>query len=109
LEKTKNARSLHMKTRMLMHDLRALIAWHRANLSLPAFDDVIRSITVPCLIYAGDQSGEYSKALRSAQEIPGAVFVGIPNGGHLEGGTWIDLLKSHILKVTGALRSGVAG
>lgn len=36
---------------------------------------------------------------RAAQEIRGAALVGIPNGGHLEGGTWIELLWPHIRRI----------
>jgi pimeloyl-ACP methyl ester carboxylesterase len=92
-----------LKAGMLRHDLRSLVAWHRFNLELVGFgfDEIITTIPVPCLIYAGDQSREYSLAQRTSQEIPKAAFVSIPGGGHLEGGTWIELLKLHILKHLG--------
>lgn len=90
--------SPRMRTGLLKHDLRALIAWHQAVPDFPAFDDILGSISVPCLLYAGENTGEYSGARRAAQEIPGAAFVGIPNGGHLEGGTWIEILRPHILQ-----------
>ena len=89
-----------LKAGMLRHDLRALIAWHRFNLEMIGygFDEIVATIPVPCLIYAGDQAGEYPLAQKSAQEIPGAIFVTLPGGGHLEGGKWIELLKPHVLK-----------
>lgn len=92
-----------LKAAMLLFDTRALIAWHRMTYELlgEGFDEIPASISAPCLLYAGEKSYEYSDAQRAAQEIPGASFVGIPGGGHLEGGDWINLLKPHILRVTG--------
>jgi pimeloyl-ACP methyl ester carboxylesterase len=84
----------------LKHDLQALVAWHRSVIEgVPAYDDILSTIAVPCLIYAGENTGEYADAARAAQEIPGAVFVGISNGEHLEGGTWIDILWPHISRI----------
>jgi pimeloyl-ACP methyl ester carboxylesterase len=92
--------SPRMKSAMLKHDLRALSAWHQACANgSPACDDVPGLISVPCLIYSGENTGEYAEARRAAQETRGAVFVGIPNGGHLEGGTWIDILRPHIVRL----------
>ena len=89
--------SPRMKTGMLKHDTRALVAWNRSNAQgVPAYDDILDSISVPCLIYAGENTDEHADAARAAQEIPGALFVSIPNGEHLEGGTWIDILRPHI-------------
>ena len=93
--------SARMKAGMLKHDTRALIAWHRAvrDMAGLSFEDVLDTISVPCLLYAGEDAEEYTLAQKAAQEIPGASFVGIPRGGHLEGGTWIDILWPHIGRI----------
>ncbi len=91
--------SPQMHAEMMRHDPQALIAWHHAGEKKPNFWEVLPMITVPCLLYAGEESGEYAKAEMTAKQIPGAVFVGIPGGGHLEGGTWIDILKEYVLKL----------
>lgn len=90
--------SPRMRAGMLKHDMRALVAWNRAAVQgvMAGYDDILGSISVPCLIYAGENTDEYADAARAAQEIPGALFVGIPNGEHLEGGTWIDILQPYI-------------
>lgn len=90
--------SPRMHARLLTHDTRALIAWLRGTARWPSLYDVLGAIAVPCLLYAGENSGEYAEACETAQAIPNAAFVGIPNGGHLEGGTWIDILRPHILQ-----------
>lgn len=92
--------SPRMRASMLMHDLQALIAWLKESANWPFFDEIVSAISVPCLIYAGEKSSEYAQAQRAAQEISGATFLGIPNGGHLEGGTWINVLRPKIYQVT---------
>jgi pimeloyl-ACP methyl ester carboxylesterase len=91
--------SPRLRAKMSLHDIQALIAWHKLNEFLN-IEEVFGAISVPCLFYAGENSGEFVNAQRTAQNIRGAAFVTIPGGGHLEGGTWIKLLKPHILKVT---------
>jgi pimeloyl-ACP methyl ester carboxylesterase len=88
--------SARMRMRLLTHDTRALIAWNRGSGGWEHFDDVIRGISIPCTLYAGEKSGEFTGAQRAAREIPGATFVVIPGGEHLEGGTWISILKPYI-------------
>lgn len=91
--------SQKMRIRMLMHDTRALAAWLKQYAEWQSFEHILGEISVPCLLYAGEKSGEYFNVERAAQEIPGATFVSIPNGGHLEGGTWINILKPHIDRI----------
>lgn len=93
--------SPRMRTAMLKHDTRALVAWHQAVLeeSGLSFAGVLGTISAPCLLYAGESAEDYALAQRTAQEICGAALVGIPNGGHLEGGTWIELLWPHIRQI----------
>ena len=91
--------SSQMRTRMLTHDTRALIAWRRQSAKWPSFEDILSELSIPCLLYYGEQDVGYSEAQRAAQEIPGGRFVSIPNGGHLEGGTWINILRPHITQI----------
>ena len=91
--------SPQMRTRMLTHDTQALIAWLRQSGKRPSFEDILSELSIPCLLYYGEQDAGYSEAQRAAQEIPGGSFVSIPNGGHLEGGTWINILRPYIIQM----------
>lgn len=91
--------SPRLRTAMLMHDPRALIAWLQQSAEWPSFEDILGAISVPCLLYAGESSGEYSEVQKAAQEIQDATFVGIPDGGHLEGGTWVTVLRPYITQI----------
>jgi pimeloyl-ACP methyl ester carboxylesterase len=88
--------SPHMRTRMLTHDTQALSAWRRQFPYWTSFEDILSRTTIPCLLYAGENDDCYTEAQTANKELPDAVFVSIPNGGHLEGGTWIDILQPHI-------------
>jgi pimeloyl-ACP methyl ester carboxylesterase len=87
--------SARMRTRLLTHDPRALIGWLRQYPAWPSFEDILNKISVPCLLYVGANDG-LSPVQNAANEIPNATFVAIPNGGHLEGGTWVNILAPHI-------------
>ncbi|MBZ0098607.1 MAG: alpha/beta hydrolase [Taibaiella sp.] len=91
--------SPRMKNRFLTHDLQALIAWLR-QFEQPDFEAILKNITLPCLLYAGENDSCYALARRAAKAIPGATFVPIPKGEHLEGGTWVNILAPHIRKLT---------
>lgn len=96
--------SPHMRTRLLTHDLRALIAWLR-QLEQPDFESILKNITLPCLLYAGENDDCYAQAQKAAKEMPKATFVSIPNGGHLEDGTWVNVLAPHIKELVASVAS----
>lgn len=98
------ALSPRMRTRLLTHDLRALIAWLR-QFEQPDFESILKNITLPCLLYAGENDSCYALAQRAAQAIPNATFVPIPNGEHLEGGTWVNVLAPHIKELVESVAS----
>lgn len=91
--------SPRMRTRLLTHDLQALIAWLR-QFEQPDFEAILKNITLPCLLYAGENDSCYALAHRAAKAIPNATFVPIPNGEHLEGGTWVNILAPSIRELT---------
>jgi pimeloyl-ACP methyl ester carboxylesterase len=89
------ALSPRMRTRLLTHDLQALIAWLR-QVEQPDFEALLVSVTLPCLLYAGENDFFYALAQKAAKAMPDASFVSIPNGEHLEDGTWVHILAPHI-------------
>jgi pimeloyl-ACP methyl ester carboxylesterase len=88
--------SPQMKSRMLTHDVQALMAWARQYAEWPGFEIVLSAITLPCLLYAGENDWSYAQVQKAAQEMPDATFVSIPNGQHNEDGTWVSILAPHI-------------
>lgn len=93
------ALSPRMRSRLLTHDLQALIAWLR-QFEQPDFEAILGAITLPCLLYAGEHDSCYALAQKAAKAIPDVTFVSIPSGEHLEGGTWVKILAPHIRELT---------
>lgn len=93
------ALSPRMRSRLLTHDLQALIAWLRQS-EQPDFEAILGAITLPCLLYAGENDSCYALAQKAAKAMPDATFVSIPGGEHLEGGTWVKILAPHIRELT---------
>lgn len=87
-----------MRARLLTHEPRALMAWLRQYPAWPSFEDILSQIAVPCLLYIGEHDG-LAPMQSAAKAIPDASLVVIPDGGHLEGGTWVSLLRPHITQL----------
>ena len=68
------------RTRLLANDPEALIA----AISAPrgGIEDVLPTMTMPCLLYVGEADAFYDGAKRCAQDIADATFVSFPGLDH---------------------------
>jgi pimeloyl-ACP methyl ester carboxylesterase len=83
-----------VKTVCLTNDLKALIALTSARwLSL---EDVLPTMTMPCLIFVGEIDGVYSDAKKCVESISNATFVSLPGLNHIECLYRTDLVLPHI-------------
>ena len=72
-----------LRERVLANDTAALIACRQQRLMMTeGFSDVVGTIAVPTLVYAGSADPIHDQARQSASEIPGAQFVSIPGLNH---------------------------
>jgi pimeloyl-ACP methyl ester carboxylesterase len=88
----------HIKTptfraEMLSNDPQALIA---VGLDRPSIEDVLPTLTVPCLIYAGDADPVRARAETYVSLIPDATFVSLPGIDHWAGISRSDLVLPHV-------------
>jgi pimeloyl-ACP methyl ester carboxylesterase len=72
-----------VRERVLANDTAALIACRRQRLITEGFSDVVGTIAVPTLLYAGSADPIHNPARQTASEIPGAQFVSIPGLDHM--------------------------
>jgi pimeloyl-ACP methyl ester carboxylesterase len=88
-----------LKARLLTNDVDALDACRVDSLG---FAEVLPTMTMPCLLYAGLADPIYPVAEATVAEMPNAKFFTLPGLGHAEG-----LLRSDLVlpKVTEFLRS----
>jgi pimeloyl-ACP methyl ester carboxylesterase len=71
-----------LERRLRANDPAALIACRQQRLVTQAYPDVVRTITVPALLYAGDADAIHDAARESAAHIPGAQFISLPGLNH---------------------------
>jgi pimeloyl-ACP methyl ester carboxylesterase len=78
---------------MLANDVEALIA---AAIDFPSVEDILPTLTIPCLIFVGDADRRRSEAERYAQLLSAATFVSLPGLDHWAGLYRSDVVLPHV-------------
>ncbi len=68
------------KARKLAYDLQALIASLQED--WPSLEDVLPTMTMPCLVYVGEADHHYPKVKKCVQQMPNVTFFSLPNLSH---------------------------
>ena len=66
--------------------------------------DFLPSLTVPCLVFAGDQDPMYLGAKAASEVIPNSTFVSLPGLGHIAAAYRGDLVLPHIVNFLAKVR-----
>ena len=82
------------RERLLANDAAALIACGPQR-PIEGFSDVVRTIAVPTLLYAGSADPVHDAVQQTASEIAGAQFVSLPGLGHVAANERSDLVLPH--------------
>jgi len=85
-----------LRERLLANDMAALIACQQQGTIPEEFSDVVGSIAVPTLLYAGTSDPVHDPARKSASEIRGADFVSLPDLNHPAALCRSDLVLPHV-------------
>jgi len=83
------------KARMLANDLRALQASLQAR---PSVEEVLPTMTMPCLLYAGDADAYAPRVQECAQHLANVTLVSLPGLTHSQAYARSELVLPHILK-----------
>jgi len=86
------------KARLMANDLEAIIALFSAKHWRLSLEDVLPTMTMPCLIFVGEADPLYSGAKECAKNMPNATFVSFPGLSHFEVTSQRHLLLPHITK-----------
>jgi pimeloyl-ACP methyl ester carboxylesterase len=70
------------------------------------FDDILPTLTVPCLLLVGEDADEYPHMTECAGSIANATFVSFPGLDHIEAIFRTDLLVPHIRKFLAGVGEG---
>ena len=87
----------------LDNDFRALAASLQDR---PSLADILPTMTMPCLLYAGEEDGNFSQAQECVEHIPRGRFVSIPGVNHPEAFYRAKLVLPHAMKFLRAAAEG---
>ncbi len=79
-------------------DLEALIALVSSRDWRLGFEDVLPTMTMPCLLFAGEADSSRSGMRRCVENMPNATFVSLPGLDHVETLYRSDLVLPHIIE-----------
>jgi pimeloyl-ACP methyl ester carboxylesterase len=85
-----------IKEEFYLNDSEALLAFLSVREHV-SFEDLLPSLELPCLIYAGDQDYLYDKAKQTAELIQSARFVSLPGLDHIEAFRHSDKVLPYVL------------
>jgi pimeloyl-ACP methyl ester carboxylesterase len=80
-----------------------------ASLSLKqrlGFENVLPTLTIPCLVFAGERDVDHGAARKASELIPNSTFVSLPGLDHAQAAYRGDLTLPHILKFLAEVRQG---
>jgi len=83
----------------------SLLAFNKARSEWPSADDILKNITVPCLVYAGEKDPAYAKAKEAAAQMPKATFISFPAYNHAECYYHSETVIPHIKKFLAEVNS----
>jgi pimeloyl-ACP methyl ester carboxylesterase len=76
----------------------ALLSSERARSQTSSFEEVLPTMSMPCLIYVGEKDTGYSGARKCAESMPNATFVSLPNLDHRGAGAQSSIILPYIIK-----------
>ena len=84
-----------LKARMEANDREALIAYLSQRESWD-FEYILPMITIPCMLFVGENDSSYAGAKKCSEIIPNATFLSLPGLNHVEAAYRTDLTLPHI-------------
>jgi pimeloyl-ACP methyl ester carboxylesterase len=86
-------KTLSFRAHMLANDAEALMA---VGIDRPSIEDILPTLPMPCLIYAGDADPVHPRAEAYVRLIPDSTFVSLPGVDHWAGMYRSDLVLPHV-------------
>ena len=93
-----------LKAQFKANDLEALIALVSSRDWRLGLEDVLPTITMPCMLFAGEADSLYSGARKCVESMPNSTFISLPSLDHVETFYRSDLVLPHITKFLANVR-----
>lgn len=71
-----------LRHRLLANDLEALIAQRIQRKEPLGFDDILPTLSIPCVLMVGEADAAYARVQACSRMIPNVTFVSFPSPGH---------------------------
>ena len=97
------------KEAVLANDAEALSACLLAGGHEPGYEDILSTMTMPCLIYAGEADPFYPGAKECGKQIPNTALVSFSNLDHMQALVRSDLVLPHMIKFLAEVSAAQAG
>jgi pimeloyl-ACP methyl ester carboxylesterase len=104
-----SATSPLMRARLVLNDVKALCAYLIQRRQEPSLETVLSSITIPCLLFAGEADWTYPRTRECARCIPGAKFIDLPGLDHVGVLNSPHVVMEHIIGFLKAVNAGEPG
>jgi pimeloyl-ACP methyl ester carboxylesterase len=86
------------KAMFMANDTEALAAFISSEDYTLSSEEVLPTMSMPCLVYAGENDWGYSRVKKCAQSMPNATFVSLPNLDHVGAALHSSIILPHITK-----------
>jgi hypothetical protein len=87
-----------LRARLLADDVEAMIANRLKIMERPSFAEVLPTMTMPCLLHAGEADGRYAGIKACSAHMSHVTFVSVPSLNHAEGFFRSDLVLPHVTR-----------
>jgi pimeloyl-ACP methyl ester carboxylesterase len=87
-----------LRARLATNDIEALIALRIKRKELPSLEAVLPTMTMPCLLIAGEKDWNYPGVTQCATQMPYVTFVSLPDLTHAETFFRSELVLPHVTK-----------
>jgi pimeloyl-ACP methyl ester carboxylesterase len=88
-------------------DVEALYASQMGSTIGPNFADVLPSMTMPCLVYVGEDDYRCEAITRAAGLMPNVTFASLPGRDHTPAHQDVDAVVSHAIPFLEGVQAGV--
>jgi len=86
------------RARLATNDYEAIAALFSAKHWRLSFEDILPTMSMPCLVFAGEADSEYAGASKCVKNMPNATFISFPGLSHFEVMPQKHLVLPHINK-----------
>ena len=87
-----------MRARLVKNDVEALIARKTKDLQTPGFAEILTTMTMPCLLSAGEADPVCEENRKCVRDMPNATFFSVPGLGHADTFFRSDLVLPHVMQ-----------